>query len=61
MKKLLVLLLTMVIMVNSSAFAIEPIQTEEMEIASLIREYDISPELINELKEVYSNQVNANI
>ena len=53
MKKLFVTLLALVMLVNMSVFAIEPIHTEEMEIASFLNENEISLSLVNELKDVY--------
>lgn len=45
-------------LVNMSVFAIEPIHTEEMEIASFLNENDISLSLVNELKDVYDTTKN---
>lgn len=52
MKKLFVILFAFVMM-STSVFAREPIQTEEMEISSFLSENNISLSLINELKDVY--------
>lgn len=59
MKKSLVFLLALVLMINMTIFATEPIQTEEeMEIASFLNENEISMDLINRLKDLYDPEKN---